>query len=91
MFSYSWNTNAVDSLNEFRAPVCDHGESAKRFLSALLVSVSSPGSFIRVEEARLELRVYIGQYIRNKLPGVPREVAAKYLDAAFDGVLNGGD
>lgn len=70
-FSYSRHTSFDHPLEGYRATVCDHGESAARFPPA--IAIVSLGRFIRDEDARPELRIYRGEYVRHESPGTPSE------------------
>lgn len=90
-FQYSWNTGVIHPLDEYRATVHDRSKSTKRFLPAGTVTVISLASFIRVEDARHELRVYPGQNILKTLPGTPSMVATENLNDVYDGNLENDD
>lgn len=82
-FPYLWDIGVVHPLDEYRATVRDNGEFVKRFIPS--DAVVSLESFIRVEDERHELRVYCGEYIRDKLLGAPIEVVAKELNVVYNG------
>lgn len=77
------DTDFVHALEENRATERYHGEFAKLFLSA--VPVVALGSFICIENALHNLRIYRGKCARNKSSGVPSEAAAGDLDAVHGG------
>lgn len=48
-------------------------------------------SFIYLEDARRESRVFRGEYNRNMLHSAPSEVAAEHLDSVLDGNFDDAD
>lgn len=71
---YSCNTGFIRSLEECCATVRDHGENSKPSLPE--VAVIPLARLIQVEDARHELGVYCGEYIREKFPGASSKVVA---------------
>lgn len=67
----------------------DNGECAKSFLPVF--DVVGLKNFIRVKDARSELRMYCSKYVREKLPVAPSEVVAEDLDVAHEGDLDDND
>lgn len=55
----------------------DYGESTEHFL--LSVAFSRLRSFIRVKDARLELRIYRGKHVLETLPVAHRKVVTENL------------
>lgn len=76
-------------MEKYCAALRDHGKSAQRFLSA--IPFVSLGSFIRNEDLQNELRVFRGEYVRDKFPDASSEMVAKDLNADYDGDLDNGD
>lgn len=83
------NANIILSQEELCAAVRYHFESTKRFLSAAAVLILE--SFVRIEDARYELQLYRGEYIRNKFPGASNDMVPRALNAVYDDYLHDCD
>lgn len=57
----------------------DQVEATECFLPT--IDVVSQGSYIRFSDARRELRMNSGEYVRDRLPSAHYEVVAEDLDA----------
>lgn len=67
----------------------DHGEPAEHFSSA--VAIISLERIFRIEDARHDLWVYRGEYVRDRLPGAPCRLVADDLGAVYDDDLGDRD